>query len=81
MERPACHVLSGGGAFVNKLALKSDSTVNFENCTSETAGALGSTCKLHGKPSREVGFCEDLGLVHNATTALAGSLSTEPQRV
>ena len=51
-----CCVFSGGGAYGWKLALKSDSTVNFENCTSNSLGALGSTGKPHGERSRQAGF-------------------------
>ena len=72
----------GGGAHLReKLALKSDSTVNFENCTSQSYGALGSTGKPHGERSRQGGFCKDLGLAHERTTALAGSRGTELKRV
>ena len=77
-----CRVFSGGGAYVGgKLALKSDSTVNFENCTSHSQGALGSTGKPHGERSRQGGFCKDLGLAHERTTAFAGSRGTELQKV
>ena len=77
-----CRVFSGGGAYVGgKLALKSDSTVNFENCTSHSQGALGSTGKPHGERSRQAGFCKDLGLAHERTTAFAGSRGTELQKV
>ena len=73
---------SGSGANVDKkLALKSDSTVNFENCTSHFHGALGSTGKPHGERSGRAGFCKDLSLAHEHTTAFAGSRGTELQRV
>ena len=73
----------GGGANVDKkLALKSDSTVIFENCTSQyDHGALGSTGKPHGERSGQAGFCKDLSLAHEHTTAFAGSRGTELQRV
>ena len=53
-----CRVFSGGGGahLESKLALKSDSTVNFENCTSQYHGALGIIGKPHGEWSRQAGF-------------------------
>ena len=71
-----CCVFSdaGGGAYLEKLALKSDSTVNFENCTSNSPGALGSTGKLHDERSRQGVFCTDLGCSRIMRSACLTSL-------